>query len=89
MNLYIFSAWLNNCVGYGNHRYFFLYMVYTTLGSLFLITFGIEIGYKALWLGEGDGWEETEPLQGHPVRYNLTGHIVPVVSFSYTFLNFM
>lgn len=73
------SAWLNNCVGYGNHRYFILYMVYTTIGTLFIILFGAEIGYNALWLGDGEGWLETEPLEGHPIRFNLSGHIIPVV----------
>lgn len=54
-------------------------MIYTTIGCLFIIIFGIEIGYNYLWLGEGSGWEETEPLHGHPVKYNITGHIIPIV----------
>ncbi|XP_016989803.2 palmitoyltransferase ZDHHC16 [Drosophila rhopaloa] len=70
--------WLNNCVGYGNHRYFFLYMMYTTLGCLFLILFGLEIGHKYLWLDHGEAWTEIEPLEGQPVKYNLSGHIIPV-----------
>lgn len=72
-------AWLNNCVGYANHRYFFMYMFYTVLGSLFLIIFGVEIAYSVLWLNDEE-WIETEPLEGHPVTYNSTGHIVPIVS---------
>ncbi|XP_039490572.1 palmitoyltransferase ZDHHC16 [Drosophila santomea] len=70
--------WLNNCVGYGNHRYFFLYMTYTTLGCLFLILFGLEIGHKYLWLEHGENWTEIEPLEGQPVKFNLSGHIIPV-----------
>ncbi|XP_037955971.1 palmitoyltransferase ZDHHC16-like [Teleopsis dalmanni] len=70
--------WLNNCVGYSNHRYFFLYMAYTTIGCLFLIVFGFEIGYNYLWLEHGDNWIETEPLIGQPVKFNLSGHIIPV-----------
>ncbi|KAH8267863.1 hypothetical protein KR026_009801 [Drosophila bipectinata] len=70
--------WLNNCVGYANHRYFFLYMMYTTMGCLFLILFGLEIGYKYLWLDHGDNWTEVEPLEGQPVKFNLSGHIIPV-----------
>ncbi|EDW45203.1 palmitoyltransferase ZDHHC16 [Drosophila sechellia] len=70
--------WLNNCVGYGNHRYFFLYMTYTTLGCLFLILFGLEIGHKYLWLDHGENWTEIEPLEGQPVKFNLSGHIIPV-----------
>lgn len=69
------TAWLNNCVGFGNHRYFFLYMLYTVTGSLFLIVFGIEIAYYYVWLGFDD-----EPLEGHPITYNSTGHIIPLVS---------
>lgn len=75
----IFTAWLNNCVGFANHRYFFMYMLYTAVGSLFLIIFGFEIAYSVLWLNEDDEWTETEPLEGHPITYNLTGHIVPIV----------
>lgn len=74
-----FSAWLNNCVGYGNHRYFFLYMLYTSVGVLFIICFGFELGWNVLF-GDGAGWNEVEPLHGHPVRFNLSGHIIPVVS---------
>lgn len=66
-------------MGYGNHRYFVMYMLYTALGTLFILLFGIEIGYNALWLGDGEGWSETEPLEGHPIRFNLSGHIIPVV----------
>uniref|UniRef100_A0A182RQF1 Palmitoyltransferase n=1 Tax=Anopheles funestus TaxID=62324 RepID=A0A182RQF1_ANOFN len=73
--------WLNNCVGYHNHRYFFLYMLYTTIGTLFIISFGFELGYGVLFLDE-DGWKEMEPLQGHPVRFNLSGHIIPVTEMN-------
>ncbi|XP_055381447.1 palmitoyltransferase ZDHHC16 [Condylostylus longicornis] len=70
--------WLNNCVGFSNHRYFFLYMSYTTIGCLFIIIFGIQIGYEYLWLSNEESWEETEPLIGHPVKFNLTGHVIPI-----------
>lgn len=70
-------------MGYANHRYFFLYMVYTTIGCLFLVIFGFDIGINVLFYSDGDGWFETEPLQGHPIRYNLTGHLVPVVTFRF------
>ncbi|CAO1431493.1 unnamed protein product [Diamesa serratosioi] len=74
--------WLNNCVGYYNHRYFFLYMVYTTLGVLFIMLFGIGIGYEVLWLGDGVGWQEDEKLQGSPVTFNLSGHVIPVTEMN-------
>lgn len=76
------GPWLNNCVGYYNHRYFFLYMVYTTLGVLFIMLFGIGIGYEVLWLGEGVGWQEDEKLQGSPVTFNLSGHVIPVTEMN-------
>lgn len=78
--LLYFVAWLNNCVGYANHRYFYMYMLYTSIGSMFLILFGLEIAYHIIWLGPDEGWVEVEPLEGHPVTYNLTGHIVPMVN---------
>lgn len=53
-------------------------MVFTTIGCLFIILFGIEIGIKAIFLNDGESWVETEPLEGSPVKYNLTGHIIPV-----------
>lgn len=46
--------WLNNCVGHRNHRHFFLYMIYTVLGCVFLMTFGFEI----LW---EDYFREQDP----------------------------
>lgn len=58
-------------------------MLYTTLGSLFLIIFGIEIGYKYLWLEVNDNWAETEPLIGQPIKFNLSGHIIPVVNIQF------
>lgn len=76
---FLLTAWLNNCVGHANHRYFYLYMLYTVIGSLFLIIFGIELAYKFFWIGDDEGWIESEPLEGHPIAYNLTGHIVRVV----------
>lgn len=63
-----------------------MYMLYTVLGSLFLICFGVEIAYSVLWLNDDDEWTETEPLEGHPVRINLSGHIVPIVC-SILFIN--
>lgn len=57
-------------------------MLYTVVGSLFLILFGLEIAYNVLWLGD-DEWTETEPLEGHPITYNSTGHIVPIVSYRF------
>uniref|UniRef100_A0A7G3AM91 Palmitoyltransferase n=1 Tax=Lutzomyia longipalpis TaxID=7200 RepID=A0A7G3AM91_LUTLO len=74
--------WLNNCVGFGNHRYFFLYMVYTAVGSIFIIVFGMGIGYNSLLLGDGEGWFETEPLEGHPVRFNISGHALPITEMN-------
>lgn len=55
-------------------------MVYTAIGTLFIMVFGIEIGYNALLTDEG--WKETEPLQGSPVKFNLTGHVIPVTDIN-------
>jgi len=76
--------WLNQCVGHYNRRYFFLYMVYTVIGVIFIIFFGIGIGYEVLWLGDGGGWQEFEELRGSPVRMNLSGHIIPVTELEYS-----
>lgn len=58
-----------------------MYMLYTVIGSLFLIMFGAQIAYDVLWANDDEEWTETEPLEGHPITYNLTGHIVPIVSW--------
>lgn len=76
--------WLNQCIGHYNHRYFFLYMIYTVIGVTFVMLFGIGIGYEVLWLGDGGGWEEVEALQGSPVKFNLSGHIIPVTEVEYS-----
>lgn len=52
-------------------------MVYMVVGVLFVIIFGIDIGYTALWSAAED-IDEPE-LIGHPVKFNKTGALIPVV----------
>lgn len=59
-----------------------MYMFYTAIGTLFIILFGAEIGYDAVFLGDGEGWVETEPLEGHPIRFDLSGRIIPVTEMN-------
>lgn len=35
LDLNVFPAWLNNCVGHFNHRYFFSFCLYMTLGCIY------------------------------------------------------
>ena len=42
--------WLNNCVGHYNRRHFFLYMLFTVFGCLFIMIFGFEIAYEEIML---------------------------------------
>lgn len=58
-------------------------MIYTVVGVVFVMIFGIGIGYEVLWLGDGGGWQEFEELQGNPVKFNLSGHIIPVTELEY------
>lgn len=46
--------------------------------------FGIDIGYQVLWLGDGGGWQEEDELKGSPVRFNLSGFIIPVTEVEYS-----
>lgn len=64
--------WLNNCVGHYNHRHFFQYMVFTVVGILFIMIFGIEIAYQEFFP------EQDPDLDGHPVRVN-DSVIIPVM----------
>ena len=40
------TAWLNQCVGHYNHRFFYMYMVYMVLGTIFVMAFGHDILLK-------------------------------------------
>ncbi|CAH0578086.1 unnamed protein product [Chrysodeixis includens] len=83
--------WLNNCVGYFNARYFFLYMAYMVTGVAFIIVAGFDIGYQVLWLNDTGGIiPNNDPdLIGHPVRLNQTGALVPIkVIVEYDSINF-
>ncbi|KAL0269883.1 UNVERIFIED_CONTAM: hypothetical protein PYX00_007470 [Menopon gallinae] len=62
--------WLNNCVGHYNHRYFFMYMVYMTLGTIFIIVCGVELAYDVVYIGKSFDSDGEEELIGHPVRFN-------------------
>lgn len=74
-------AWLNNCVGFRNHRYFFLYMAYMVIGVLFIIICGFDLAYTSIWLAHQDS-DEPE-LEGHPVKFNKTGALIPVTDTFY------
>nr|ACO12222.1 Probable palmitoyltransferase ZDHHC16 [Lepeophtheirus salmonis] len=45
--------WLNSYVGHYNHRYFFLYMVFTVLGCIFIMIFGVELLYLQVFHESG------------------------------------
>lgn len=64
------AAWLNNCVGHYNHRYFFMYTVYMTLGTIFIIVSGMELAYDVVCVGKFYDSDGEEELIGHPVRFN-------------------
>lgn len=48
------------------------------IGVLFLIIAGFDLVYCELWLSTEE-FDEPE-LEGHPVKFNKTGALVPVVS---------
>lgn len=60
-------------MGHYNHRYFLQYMVFTVVGVLFIMVFGVEIAYQEFFP------DQDPELNGHPVRIN-NSQIIPVVS---------
>ncbi|XP_008484264.2 palmitoyltransferase ZDHHC16A-like, partial [Diaphorina citri] len=40
--------WMNHCVGHWNHRYFYMFMIYTLLGCAFLFIIGYRPAYSIL-----------------------------------------
>jgi hypothetical protein len=58
-------------------------MAWMCIGIIFLIIFGVEILYAEIFLSSpnDDDYEDVE-LEGHPVRINNSGAIIPVVSVS-------
>lgn len=50
-------------------------------GVLFLIVAGCELAYRDLWLAISE--DEDPELEGHPVKFNKTGAIIPVVRPKY------
>ncbi|XP_050497182.1 palmitoyltransferase ZDHHC16B [Diabrotica virgifera virgifera] len=73
--------WINNCVGFKNHRYFFLYMVFLIVGVLFVISCGFDIAYTTIMLTPSD--MDDPELEGHPVKFNKTGALIPVTDVQY------
>lgn len=58
-------------------------MIYMVIGVTFLIIFGFDLAYEALWLGPVDG-DDLE-LEGHPVKFNKSGALIPVVMLTITY----
>lgn len=52
-------------------------MVYTVIGVFFVVLCGFEIAYTAIML-TNEEIDEPE-LEGHPVKFNKTGALIPVV----------
>lgn len=50
-------------------------------GVLFLILGGFELAHRDLWSAMSE--DEDPELEGHPVKFNKTGAIIPVV-YTYT-----
>lgn len=59
-------------------------MAWMCIGVIFIIIFGVEILYAEIFLKtfQEEDYEEME-LEGHPVRINNSGAIIPVVCCIY------
>ena len=55
--------WLDGCVGHRNHRHFFLYMVFTVAGCLFVMLFGFEVRTRNLKQSQATITWDTMQLQ--------------------------
>ncbi|KAI0987052.1 hypothetical protein GJ496_007325 [Pomphorhynchus laevis] len=41
--------WINNCVGFYNHRFFFLFCLYTTIGCVYVYVLGFLVYFPVLY----------------------------------------
>lgn len=51
------AAWLNNCVGHFNHRYFFSFCLYMTLGCIYCSISSRDLfldAYSAIEVSKGE-----------------------------------
>lgn len=55
-----------------------MYTIYMVFGVIFIIIFGFDIAYTAIWLSSEDS--DDPELEGHPVKFNKTGALIPIVS---------
>uniref|UniRef100_A0A8D0L876 Palmitoyltransferase n=1 Tax=Sphenodon punctatus TaxID=8508 RepID=A0A8D0L876_SPHPU len=72
--------WLNNCVGHYNHRYFFSFCLFMTLGCLYCSLSGWDIFWEAYSAIEKMKLLEKERLQ---VAANQTYYQTPPPAFSF------
>lgn len=56
-----------------------MYMVYMVIGVFFVILCGWDIAYDVMFLGK-DAEDEDPELEGHSVKINRSGALIPVVS---------
>ncbi|KAG0246246.1 hypothetical protein BGX31_003713 [Mortierella sp. GBA43] len=64
--------WVNGCVGFGNYKYFYLFILYGSLASLWVVGTTIPVLVQAL-SGNGPGntsWEQGNDTTGNSTTWN-------------------
>jgi len=72
--------WLNNCVGHFNHRYFFLFSLYTWIGTLFVAVFGVPIAYEE-YFGPNKYYKDESPTTSIPHNIEYSNESTSSASF--------
>ncbi|XP_043209339.1 palmitoyltransferase ZDHHC16B-like isoform X2 [Amphibalanus amphitrite] len=76
--------WLNQCVGHYNHRFFYMYMVYMVLGTVFVMAFGHDILLTEYYRERTELGLDLRPGDNVTTEASSYGNVAPTVTRNVT-----